>query len=532
MKNKKCIILNLWIFFLISPFMVMAQMPQIETLDRGIVAVNMSKKEGQKKNGIFLSWRFLDSDDKTTAFNVYRDGKLLTETPLTTVTNYTDTEGTTSSEYVIETLVGGKVTKRDTVKEIWPNIYKQIPLDRPKPGITPPYSVTVGGKLEDYPNGQFYSYTPNDCSVGDVDGDGKYEIIVKWDPTNSRDNSQRGYTGEVYLDCYKLDGQKLWRINLGKNIRAGAHYTQFMVYDLDGDGKAEVACKTAPGTIDGKGKAVLMGNDSADADYRNSRGMVITGSEYLTVFNGETGAEITSVPYSPLRGSVSSWGDNYGNRSERYLACIAYLDGVRPSLVMCRGYYQRTALAAYNFDGKELTQLWLHDSTKSGEGAYGQGNHNLSVGDVDEDGCDEIVYGACVIDNDGSLLYRTGLGHGDAIHLTDFDPDLPGLELFTPHEETTAKYGFDLHRAGTGEIIYGEYTGKDVGRAGAGDIDPNYRGVESWTSEGGVRDCKGNNIGGSRPAMNFRVYWDGDLQQAWQNGSLYVPMEGETEGKE
>ena len=184
MKNKKCIILNLWIFFLISPFMVMAQMPQIETLDRGIVAVNMSKKEGQKKNGIFLSWRFLDSDDKTTAFNVYRDGKLLTETPLTTVTNYTDTEGTTSSEYVIETLVGGKVTKRDTVKEIWPNIYKQIPLDRPKPGITPPYSVTVGGKLEDYPNGQFYSYTPNDCSVGDVDGDGKYEIIVKWDPTN------------------------------------------------------------------------------------------------------------------------------------------------------------------------------------------------------------------------------------------------------------------------------------------------------------------------------------------------------------
>ena len=116
---------------------------------------------------------------------------------------------------------------------------------------------------------------------------------------------------------------------------------------------------------------------------------------------------------------------------------------------MCRGYYQRTALAAYNFDGKELTQLWLHDSTKSGEGAYGQGNHNLSVGDVDEDGCDEIVYGACVIDNDGSLLYRTGLGHGDAIHLTDFDPDLPGLgSLFTPHEETTAKYGFDLHRAG------------------------------------------------------------------------------------
>ena len=480
--------------------------PQQEKIGRGVVAVKTDE-------GVFVSWRYLGTDSPSAGFNLYRDGEKLNDEPITSSTNYVDKEGTTGSVYVVKRVDYGKETDSSEETGVWDKFYQKIKLQRPPSGVTPPYSVTNGDKKEDYPNGQFYSYTPNDCSVGDVDGDGKYEIIVKWDPTNSRDNSHYGITGEVYLDCYKFDGTQLWRINLGKNIRAGAHYTQFMVYDLDGDGKAEVACKTAPGTIDGKGKAVLMGDDSADADYRNSRGMVITGSEYLTVFNGETGAEITTVPYSPLRGNVSSWGnDSYGNRSERYLACIAYLDGVRPSLVMCRGYYERAALAAYNFDGQELTQLWLHDSTRSGEGAYGQGNHNLSVGDVDEDGCDEIVYGACVIDNDGSLLYRTGLGHGDAIHLTDFDPDLPGLELFTPHEETTAKYGFDLHRAGTGEIIYGEYTGKDVGRAGAGDIDPNYRGVESWTSEGGVRDCKGNNIGGSRPAMNFRVYWDGDLQ--------------------
>lgn len=294
-----------------------AQVAQTEKLNRGVVAVNMSKSEGQKKTGIFLSWRFLDSDDKTTAFNVYRDGTLLTPTPLTTVTNFTDTEGTTSSKYVVETLVNGQVTESTTVEEIWPTIYKEIPLNRPTASDC--------------------TYSPNDCSTGDVDGDGEYEIIVKWDPSNSKDNSQSGHTGNVYLDCYKLNGTHLWRIDLGCNIRAGAHYTQFMVYDLDGDGKAEVACKTAPGTIDGAGNYVLMGSDDPSKDYRNSSGYILSGPEYLTVFNGETGAEITTVAYNPPRGSVSSWGDSYGNRVDRFLACIAYLDGIHPSLVRCRG---------------------------------------------------------------------------------------------------------------------------------------------------------------------------------------------------
>ena len=492
-----------------------AQMPQQEVLNRGVVAVKTS-------SGVFVSWRYLGTDSPSAAFNIYRDGEKLNSEPITTSTNYVDAGGTFSSTYVVKRVDYGSETDASEETGVWDTFYKKIKLQRPPSGVTPPYTVTNSGNEENYPNGQFYSYTPNDCSAGDVDGDGEYEIIVKWDPSNSRDNSFYGYTGEVYLDCYKMDGTQLWRINLGRNIRAGAHYTQFMVYDLDGDGKAEVACKTAPGTIDGQGKAVLMGDDTEDLDFRNSRGMVITGTEYLTVFNGETGAEITSVSYDPPRGSVTSWGgDSYGNRSERYLACIAYLDGLRPSLVMCRGYYERTALAAFNFDGKELTQLWLHDSKTAGQGAYGQGNHNLSVGDVDQDGCDEIVYGSCAIDQDGTLLYRTGLGHGDAIHLTDFDPDLDGLELFTPHEESTAKYGMDLHRAGTGEIIFGQYAGKDVGRGGAGDIDPNYRGVEFWTSECGVRDCKGNSIGGSRPAMNFRVYWDDDLQdELYENTTI------------
>lgn len=516
MKKTRLRIKILLSFLLMAAWQpIGAQMPQQEVLKRGVVAVKTS-------SGVFVSWRYLGTDSPSAAFNIYRDGEKLNSEPITTSTNYVDAGGTLSSTYVVKRVDYGSETDASEETGVWDTFYKKIKLQRPPSGVTPPYTVTNSGNEENYPNGQFYSYTPNDCSAGDVDGDGEYEIIVKWDPSNSRDNSFYGYTGEVYLDCYKMDGTQLWRINLGRNIRAGAHYTQFMVYDLDGDGKAEVACKTAPGTIDGQGKAVLMGDDTEDLDFRNSRGMVITGTEYLTVFNGETGAEITSVSYDPPRGSVTSWGgDSYGNRSERYLACIAYLDGLRPSLVMCRGYYERTALAAYNFDGKELTQLWLHDSKTAGQGAYGQGNHNLSVGDVDQDGCDEIVYGSCAIDQDGTLLYRTGLGHGDAIHLTDFDPDLDGLELFTPHEESTAKYGMDLHRAGTGEIIFGQYAGKDVGRGGAGDIDPNYRGVEFWTSECGVRDCKGNSIGGSRPAMNFRVYWDDDLQdELYENTTI------------
>ncbi|MCD7711011.1 MAG: T9SS type A sorting domain-containing protein [Porphyromonadaceae bacterium] len=500
---------------LLSAFTVLplgAQTPQQETLSRGVVAVKTS-------SGVFVSWRYLGTDSPSAKFNVYRDGELLNSSPLTDVTNYTDAGGTTSSTYVVTRVSGTSGVESSAETAVWDNFYKKIALNRPPSGVTPAYTATNDGTTEEYPNGQYYSYTPNDCSVGDVDGDGEYEIIVKWDPTNSRDNSYYGYTGEVYLDCYKLDGTQLWRINLGKNIRAGAHYSPFMVYDLDGDGKAEVACKTAPGTIDGQGNYVLMEGDSETDDYRNSNGMIIKGSEYLTLFNGETGAEITTIAYNPPRVSASNWGDSYGNRSERYLACIAYLDGINPSLVMCRGYYSRAVLVAYDFDGTTLTQRWIHDSPSSGIGAYGEGNHNLSVGDVDEDGCDEIIYGACAIDHDGSLLYRTGLGHGDAIHLSDMDPDIRGLEVFDIHEETTAKYGYEMHKAGTGEILFGDYTGSDVGRGCAADIDANYRGQESWTTEGGIRDCKGNTISGSRPSMNFRLYWDGDLQDELLDGT-------------
>lgn len=496
MKKKKNVLLGC-LLLACTAMPVKGQQTTFEKLNRGTVAVKTA-------DGVLVSWRSLITDDADLAFNVYRDDAKINAEPITRSTNFLDREGTTASRYLVKLVLNGVETDDPASPkvDVWPDIYKRIHLQRPEKG-------EKGG-----------TYTPNDCSVGDVDGDGDYELIVKWDPTNSKDNSEKGYTDKVYLDCYEMEGGDYkWRIDLGRNIRAGAHYTQFMVYDLDGDGKAEVACKTAPGTVDGQGNYVLMGNDDPNADYRNARGHIASGPEYLTVFNGETGAEITTVAYTPARGSTSDWGDSNYNRSERYLACIAYLDGNKPSLVMCRGYYQRTALAAYDFDGSNLTLKWVLDDKKSGSNsAYGQGNHNLSVGDVDGDGCDEIVYGSCCIDHDGKLLYRTGLGHGDAMHLGDLDPARPGLELFCVHEEKSAAYGYEMHDAGTGEIIHGVKTGTDVGRGLAADIDASHYGYEMWAQSSGVLDCKGNTVPGSRPSVNFRIYWDGDLQDELLDG--------------
>ncbi len=275
-------------------------------------------------------------------------------------------------------------------------------------------------------------HTPNDASVGDLDGDGEFEIVLKQE-MRGRDNSQAGTTGESKLEAYTLDGRFLWRINLGKNIREGAHYTQFMVYDLDGDGKAEIVCKTADGTIDGTGTAI----GDPGADHRNASGFILEGPEFLTVFEGATGKALATTGYIPPRGRAADWGDDRGNRVDRFLAAVAYLDGSRSSVIMCRGYYTRTVLAAWNWRDGKLTHVWTFDSDDGtpGNRAYrGQGNHNLRVGDLDGDGRDEIVYGACVIDDNGKGRYTTGLGHGDAIHLSDIDPDRPGLEVFDIHE--------------------------------------------------------------------------------------------------
>ena len=460
-----------------------------EHLGRGVIAIR------ENPSTVAVSWRYLSSDPMDESFDVYRNGEKVNKYPIRNATFFQDIyKGTESVLYTVKA-IQSKTESCYQLPSDAPAGYLNIPLNRPENGTTPA--------------GQSYFYAPNDASIGDVDGDGEYEIILKWAPANAHDNSHDGYTGEVYFDCYKLNGQHLWRINLGRNIRAGAHYTQFMVFDLDGDGKAEVVMKTADGTVDGKGKVI----GDAQADYRNEQGRILTGPEYLTVFNGLTGEAMQTIDYVPERGNLMDWGDNRGNRSDRFLACVAYLDGIHPSVVMCRGYYTRTVLAAYDWNGKELKERWIFDSNHPGcEDYAGQGNHNLRVGDVDGDGCDEIIYGSCAIDHNGKGLYTTKMGHGDAIHLTHFDPSRKGLQVWDCHENK--RDGSTYRDAATGEILFQIKDSTDVGRCMAADIDPTQPGVEMWSlASGGIRNIKGEVVKARVRGLscNMAVWWDGDL---------------------
>ena len=479
----------------------------MEKLDRGVVAVYVS-------GDVFVSWRMFGTDPSGIGFNVYRDSVLLNASPITDSTNYLDALGTLSSTYTIVPVINGIEQTASEPVTVWSSQYLEIPLNVPA-GVTTPDGGTC-------------TYSPNDASVGDLDGDGQYEIVLKWDPSNSHDNSERGYTGNVYLDAYELDGTQLWRIDLGINIRAGAHYTQFIVYDLDSDGLAEVACRTAPYTVDGRGNYILMPGDTL-TDYRESDGLILTGPEYLTIFDGMTGEELVTTDFYPNRGSsVNEWGDNYGNRCDRFLAGVAYVDGQKPTLIMARGYYRpksgysaRNEIVAYNWRDDTLSQVWYFAaSTNEPNSDYiGQGCHSLSIADVDNDGKDEIVYGSCAIDDDGTGLYTTGLGHGDALHVSDMDPAHDGLEVWMCHEDSP--YGVSFRDAETGAIIFRDTTPtEDTGRACAGDITADYPGYELWATGGvDLYSCDGTQIGSRPSPVNFMVYWDGDLLREFLNGT-------------
>ncbi len=482
-----------------------------DNLGRGVLAV-------QAENGVFVSWRSLPTDDANLAFDIYRDGIKINESPLSKMTNFTDPDGSANSKYTIKAVLNGEETESANANSVWAADYMKIHLDRPEGGTSP-----AGGAKED----REYTYTPDDVSVGDVDGDGEYEFFVKWFPTNAADNAHTRYTGNTYIDCYKLDGTKLWRIDLGINIRSGNHYTQFMVYDFDGDGKAELICKTAPGTIDGTGKPVLMDDDKETDDFRKSDGTIMSGPEYLTVFNGLTGAEINTIAYNPPRDirkhekkGADAWGDNYGNRCERYLAGVAYLDGIKPSAIFVRGYYTASYVWAVDFDGKELKEKWLHKSEKSGEGIYGQGTHSLSIADLDGDGCDEIIMGSAAVDHDGSFLHSTGGGHGDALHVGDFVLENEGLEIYMPHEDKNGKYATSLRDGKTGKVLfYQSNPGKDVGRGLIANVSSKFAGSEYWSALDGNVMNSGEVVGSKRPSVNFRIYWDGDLLDELLDGT-------------
>jgi rhamnogalacturonan endolyase len=478
----------------------------MENLDRGAVAVARS-------SGVFISWRWLGNEPDNVGFNVYRNGTLLNSSPLTDRTNYIDASGSTSSTYTVAAVVDGQVQTASTPISPWPDSAKRIALRRPAGGTTP--------------DGAAYTYTPNDACVADLDGDGQYEIVLKWDPSNAKDNSKSGYTGNVYIDAYEFDGTFLWRIDLGRNIRAGAHYTQFIAYDLDSDGRAEVAMRTADASIDGQGRVI----GSSSADHRNSKGYVLSGPEYLTIFEGGSGRALATTDFVPARGTVSSWGDKYGNRVDRFLAGLAWLDGEKPSLIMSRGYYTRAVVAAWDWRGGQLRSRWVFD-TDNGYSEYrGQGAHSLTIGDVDGDGRQEIVFGAAAIDDDGTGLYSTGLGHGDALHLSDMDPNRHGLEVFMVHE-TPSAYGahaIEMHDARSGALLWSARGGGgDIGRGVAMDIDPRYSGYEAWASRGDLWAADGQVISSSRPSQkNFGVYWDGDLGRELLDGTTIAKWDYE-----
>ena len=497
---------------------------QMENLTRGLVASNVGK-------GVLVSWRLLGTDDPTTEFNLYRDGTKIASIGKSAGTNYLDKDGKSTSKYEVAAVVDGKELGKSSLSLV---------LDKTvsNSGKSFPYKTL---KLEvpasqRMPDGEVCTYTPNDMSAADLDGDGEYELILKWDPSNAHDNSQTGYTGTVFIDAYKLDGTRLWRIDLGKNIRAGAHYTQFQVFDYDGDGKAEMIVKTADGTVDGTGKAI--GN--ASADYRDANGLVLKGKEYLTVFRGADGAAITTIEYTPSRdinqhvkgkNGKGYWGDNYGNRCERYIAATAYLDGVHPSAVFIRGYYSSSYVVAYDFDGKTLKQRWYHKSEDPGKGLYEQGNHNIAVGDIDGDGFDEIVFGGATLNHDGTVRFSTQLGHGDAGHLGDLDPDHPGMEFWDVHEHTDAQYTEEM-RGSDGKVYWGTpqpNPGVDNGRGMAADIDSEYRGYEVWSSKGGgMKTATGKSIGSPAVSTNFRIYFDGDVYDELLDGAYLTKFDSKS----
>lgn len=521
---------------------------QMEYLNRGLVAVRRAT------NQVYVGWRLLGTDPGDVAFNLYRSAAggtpaKLNASPLTATTDFVDSTANLSvaNSYTVRPVVAGLELEASEFVTLSANSpvqqFLNVPLQPPVGG-----TVAVPAGTQPPPSGTLdYIYHANDASVGDLDGDGQYEIVLKWDPSNSQDSANEGLTGNTIVDAYRLNGERLWRIDLGRNIRSGAHYTQFLVYDFDGDGRADVVMKTADGTIDGAG--VAIGN--ASADYRDGYtgsgdgrwGRILTGPEYLTVFDGRTGRALSTINFPLTRGSASQWGDSYGNRMDRFNATVAYLDGVHPSIVWARGYYgpqsstgqSRNEIVALDWRGGSLTQRWLFRAGYNINGNVnvnyiGQGNHNISVADVDADGKDEIIYGAAVIDDNGIGLYSTGRGHGDALHVSDMDPSRPGLEIFSPHEDpgSYGNAGGDFRDARTGQLIFGIPANNDVGRGVAADIDPNSPGYEMWATttdpNGGPRyiySAAGQPLYQTPSNMfyNFVVWWDADLTRELLDGT-------------
>lgn len=492
----------------------------MEKLGRGLVAMKTD-------SGIYLSWRLLGTESYNTSFYVYRNNSLIAT--VSDSTNYLDTSGSVNDSYTVAPTSGSACTAVKAFSS--GENFIDIPL----------------APIDDYiaPDGTAYEYEVRDGSVGDLDGDGEYELVVKRE-ANRQHAGAAGFN-HMYLEAYEMDGTVLWRIDMGQNMRAMTEFS-FLVYDFNNDGVAEIMCKTAPGTIDATGKYVTSVSQSSaitsadnTADYHDSNGYILTGPEYLSLFDGRNGAALDTIVYPILRGTNSAndlnyiWGDNYGHRAEKCMSTVAYLDGVNPSAVLWRGIYfgqskygdGRTALAAVSVNSSNRLVVGNRFDTWSGQSGYtsgneqyiGQGNHNLTVGDVDNDGYDEILSGGLCVDHNMKALWCSYRGHGDALHLGEYDPTNNTLEYFTVHEEAgtaydgkTLDYGMTLYDAKDGtERLHVGNTG-DTGRGVMANL-----GMGGYYQVWGVGCYNGNGWNSFTQnsvvpsSYNFRIFWDGDL---------------------
>lgn len=425
---------------------------QPENLDRGLVAVTL------ENHSVYLGWRLLVDDPLGVAFNVYRvtDGKKsvkLNDQPITGSTNFTDSQAdsTKQNAWYVVPVVKGKEQKSDELKANAVQAWKE-----------PYQSFKMQG-----------DYSPNKVGVGDLNGDGVYDLIIK-QPSGSIDPGSIRMSQDTYkFEAYDgKTGAFMWRYDLGWNMDMGIWFTPAVVFDLDGDGKAEIAMKASEYAA------------TVEESFVEQNSFVLKGPEYCLVLDGETGKEIARADWI-TRGDPTSWGDPRGNRVNRNQIGVAYLDGMTPSLLVCRGTYTKMLIDAYKLVDKKLVKQWSWNGDNENPQVRGQGSHGMHVLDVDNDGKDEILFGDAALDDNGKLLWNMNMGHPDVFYVADIDPDRQGLEIFYGFEDAQSKNGFCTVDPATGKILWGnDNATKHLHDWGMiGDIIPSEPGLEMYALE-------------------------------------------------